>query len=117
MLVGPIRPVQRVKLESHQQNVANQVLNLPNDCTSQTEVFTPNFGGPSLEESLKEYLGLGVQAAVSKKTVIGRQWKYDLSWSSDKMTTCFLFRGLIERNDSESRIATSKRLVGYNSKS
>jgi hypothetical protein len=64
-----------VAFEFMSDNVRNQVLNLPNDCTtgSQTEVFTPAFRGPSLEKSLKECLGL-----------------YDLSWSSDKMTTCFL---------------------------
>jgi hypothetical protein len=41
---------------------------LPNNRTSQTEVFTPAFKGPPLEENLDGHLELGMQAIVSKKS-------------------------------------------------
>ena len=43
-----------------------------------------------MEKSLKGYLQLGVKTVVFEKTVVERQWKYGLSWSSDKLTACFL---------------------------
>jgi hypothetical protein len=47
---------------------------LPNNRTSQTEVFTPAFKGPPLEENLDGHLELGKQAIASKKSMLGRQW-------------------------------------------
>ena len=43
-----------------------------------------------MEKSLKGYLRLRVKTVVFEKTVVERQWKYDLSWLSDKLTACFL---------------------------
>ena len=43
-----------------------------------------------MEKSLKGYLQLRVKTVVFEKTVVERQWKYELSWSSDKLTACFL---------------------------
>ena len=60
------------------------------DSTGDTKVFTPRFGAPSVEESLKRDLGLGVKTIVTEDTVVGRERKDDLGRSGDELSGCLL---------------------------
>ncbi|CEI68857.1 unnamed protein product [Fusarium venenatum] len=61
-----------------------------NDSTADGEVVGPALGVPSVEESLKTELGLGVETIVTKGTVVGRKRQDDLSRSGLEATLSLL---------------------------
>lgn len=70
------------------------------DGTGDTEVLSPAFGGPPVEQGLKGDLGLGVETVVTKDTVVGRKREDDLGGSGDELTSgFFLFDGTEETEE------------------
>lgn len=70
-----------------------------NDGTCDTQVFSPAFGRPSVEQSLETDLAFGVKTVVTKETVVGRQGQNDLSRSGDEVSVRLL--GLDSSHESE----------------
>lgn len=60
----------------------------PTDNSSgDTEVFSPGFCTPSVEQCFEGNLGFRIETVVTKNTVVGRQGKDDLGGSSDKVSS------------------------------
>lgn len=67
------------------------------DGTSDTEILSPTFGGPPVEQGFKRNLGLRVETVVTKDTVVGRKREDDLGGSGYELTSgLFLLDGTKE---------------------
>uniref|UniRef100_A0A4E9ENN5 Uncharacterized protein n=1 Tax=Gibberella zeae TaxID=5518 RepID=A0A4E9ENN5_GIBZA len=86
-----------------------------NDSTTNGEVVGPALGVPSVEQSLKTELGLGVETIVTKGTVVGRKRQDDLSRSSLETTLCLLGLDTSEKTDKVGKHdAVSELRLGVN---
>lgn len=70
------------------------------DGTGDTEVLSPAFSGPPVEQGLEGNLGLGIETVVTKDTVVGRKREDDLGGSGDELTSgLFLLDGTEETEE------------------
>ena len=47
--------------------------------------YSPQLGGPAIEQGLEGYLQLRVETVVAKEAMIWRKWKNDLRWTCEEM--------------------------------
>ena len=65
-------------------------IRLTDNSSSDTQVLSPRFGAPSVEQSLERDLTLAVETIASEQSMIGRERKNNLSRSSDELERLLL---------------------------